>query len=94
MKGVKKFGKKGKHSPRYVSPYRILNHFWKVSYKLVLPANFAAVHPMFYISLLKKCISDSIFVVPLESMDDQDNLSYEEVPVEILDRQTRRLRIK
>ncbi|WMV41499.1 hypothetical protein MTR67_034884 [Solanum verrucosum] len=94
MKGVMRFGKKGKVSPRYVGPYRILKRIGKVAYELELPADLAAVHPVFHISLLKKCVGDPASIVPLESVAVKDSLSYEDVPVEILDRQVRRLRNK
>ncbi|WMV49956.1 hypothetical protein MTR67_043341, partial [Solanum verrucosum] len=48
----------------------------------------------FHISLLKKCVGDPAFVVPLQTVGVKDSLSYEDVPVEILDRQVRRLRNK
>ena len=94
MKGVMRFGKKGKLSPRYVGPYRILKRIGKVAYELELPADLAAVHPVFHISLLKKCVGDPASIVPLENVAVKDSLSYEDVPVEILDRQVRRLRNK
>ncbi|WMV33148.1 hypothetical protein MTR67_026533 [Solanum verrucosum] len=86
MKGVIRFGKKGKLSPRYVSPYKILNGVGKVSDELELPAELAAVHLVFNISLLKKCVGDPTFIVPLDSMAVKESLTYEDVPVEILDR--------
>ncbi|KAK6791688.1 hypothetical protein RDI58_010769 [Solanum bulbocastanum] len=92
MKGVIRFGKKGKLSLRYVGPYRISKRIDKVSYELELPANLAAVHPVFHVSLLKKCVGDPTSLVPLESVTVKDSLSFEDVPVEILDRQVRRLR--
>ena len=52
------------------------------------------MHPIFHISLLKKCVGDASSVVPLESVAVKDSLYYEDVPVEILDRQVRRLRNK
>ena len=58
MKGVMRFGKKGKLSPGYAVPYKILKRFVKVAYELELPAELAAVHPVFHISLLKKCMGD------------------------------------
>ncbi|WMV29128.1 hypothetical protein MTR67_022513 [Solanum verrucosum] len=85
MKGVMRFGKKGKLSPRYVGPYRILKWIGKVAYELELPTDLAAVHPVFHISLLKKCVGDPASIVPLESVAVKDSLSYEDVPVEILD---------
>ncbi|WMV09299.1 hypothetical protein MTR67_002684 [Solanum verrucosum] len=94
MKGVMRFGKKGKLSPRYVGPYRILKRIGKMAYELELPADLATVHPVFHISLLKKCVGDPASIVPLESVALKDSLSYEDVPVEILDRQVRRLRNK
>ncbi|WMV07796.1 hypothetical protein MTR67_001181 [Solanum verrucosum] len=56
MKGLMRFGKKGKLSPRYVGPYRILKRISKMAYELELPAKLAAVHPVFHILLLKKCV--------------------------------------
>ncbi|WMV41126.1 hypothetical protein MTR67_034511 [Solanum verrucosum] len=94
MKGVMRFGKKGKLSPSYVSPYRISKRIGKVSYELELPTDLAAVYPVFHISLLKKCVGDPASVVSLETMAIKYSLSYEDVPVEILDRQVRRLRNK
>ena len=66
----------------------------KVAYELKLPAELAAVHPVFHISLLKKCVGDPTSIVPLESLAVKDSLSYEDVPVEILDHQVKRLRNK
>ncbi|WMV51065.1 hypothetical protein MTR67_044450 [Solanum verrucosum] len=94
MKGVMTFGKKGKLSPRYVDPYLILKTIGKVAYELELPVDLAAVHPVFHISLLKRCVGDLASMVPLESVVVKDSLSYEDVPVEILDHRVRRLRNK
>ena len=89
-----RFGKKWKLSPRYVGPYKILKRVGKVAYDLELPAELAAVHSVLHISLLKKCVGDLAFVVPLEILVVKDSLSYKDVPIEILDRQVRRLRNK
>ncbi|WMV50861.1 hypothetical protein MTR67_044246 [Solanum verrucosum] len=94
MKGVIGFGKKGKLSPRYIGPYRIAKRIDNVAYELELPQELAAVHPVFNISMLKKCIGDPSLILPTESVRIKDSLSYEEIPIQILDRQVRRLRTK
>ena len=63
-------------------------------YELEFPAEFAALHPVFHISLLEKCMGDPASVVPLECVAVKDSISYEDVPVEILDRRVIRLRNK
>ena len=85
MKGVMRSGKKGKLSPRYVGPYKILKRTGKVANELELSAKLAAVHPVFHISLLKMCVGNPASIVPLESVAVNDSLSYEDVLVEILD---------
>ena len=65
-----------------------------MEYELELPAELAAVHPVFHISLLKKCVGDPASIVPLGSVVVKDSLSSEDVPIETLDRRVRRLRNK
>ncbi|WMV55120.1 hypothetical protein MTR67_048505 [Solanum verrucosum] len=78
MKGVMRFGKIGKLSPRYVSSYQILRLIDKVAYELDLPKDLASVHQVFHVSLLKKCIGDLTSIVPLENLGIKESLSYEE----------------
>ncbi|WMV58854.1 hypothetical protein MTR67_052239 [Solanum verrucosum] len=89
--GNKSMPKSISRSGGILGPYRILKRISKVSYELELPADLVAVHPVFHISLLKKCVGDPTSVVPLETVNVKDSLSYEDVPVEILDRQVRSL---
>ena len=64
----------------------------KVAYELDLPSDLEAVHPVFHVSMLHKCISDPSRVFPIDDVQVTEELSYEEKPVAILDRQVRRLR--
>ncbi|KAH0729882.1 hypothetical protein KY289_001070 [Solanum tuberosum] len=81
MKGFMRFGKKGKLNPRYISPYRISKRIGNVVYELDLPPELAAVHPVFHISILKKCMCDPSLIIPTEDIAIKDSLSYEEIPV-------------
>ena len=65
-----------------------------MAYELKMPTELAVVHPVFHISLLKKCLVDPTSGVPLESATVKNSLSYEDVPVGIFDRHVRRLRNK
>lgn len=94
MKGVMRFGKKGKLSPRYFSPYQIVRRIGKVAYELDLPADLEAVHPVFHVSMLHKYVGDPSRIFPVDDIQVTKELSYEEQPVAILDRQVRRLRNK
>ena len=64
----------------------------KVAYELDLPNDLGMVHPVFHVSMLRKFIGDENTIVPLQDVTIEENLSYEELPVEILDRQVKRLR--
>ena len=65
----------------------ILKRVGKVDYELELSSELTLVHPVFHVSMLKKCIGDPESIFPIEGLDVEENLSYEEVPVKILDRQ-------
>ncbi|WMV15000.1 hypothetical protein MTR67_008385 [Solanum verrucosum] len=92
MKGVMRFGNKGNLSPRYIGPNRISKRIGNVAYELELLPELTAVHPVFHISMLKKCIGDPSLIIATENIGIKDNLYYKEIPVETLDRQVRKLR--
>jgi hypothetical protein len=56
IRGVRRFGVKGKLAPRYVGPYQILARHGEVAYQLSLPEGLSAVHDVFHVSQLKKCL--------------------------------------
>ncbi|KAK6142450.1 hypothetical protein DH2020_022798 [Rehmannia glutinosa] len=94
MKGIMRFGKKGKLSPRYVGPYMIVERIGKVAYKLELPQEMASIHNVFHVSMLKKYVVDSSHVLTPQAIEIDESLSYEEKPIAILDREVKKLRNK
>ena len=94
MKGVMLFGKRGKLSPRYIGPFEVLKRVGEVAYELALPPGLSGVHPVFHVSMLKKYHGDGNNIIRLDSFLLDENLSYEEEPVAILDREVRKLRSK
>ena len=90
MRGVKRFGVKGKLAPRFVGPYRILERMGEVAYKLDLPEGLSGVQDVFHVSQLKKCHAEMADIplrdtVPLEVIQLDSDLTYEEKPVRILE---------
>ncbi|XP_055826358.1 uncharacterized protein LOC129894726 [Solanum dulcamara] len=72
----------------------IVRKVGKVAYKLDLPADLDAIHSVFHVSMLRKFVGDPSRVFPVQDIQVTEELSYEEQPVAILDRQVRRLRTK
>nr|GFB61300.1 putative reverse transcriptase domain-containing protein [Tanacetum cinerariifolium] len=91
-KEVVRFGKRGKLNPRYVRPYRVLEKFRTISYKLKLPQELSRVYNTFHVSNLKKCYSDDPLTVPLDGLRIDDQLHFVEEPVEIMDCEVKRLK--
>ncbi|GJQ98262.1 putative reverse transcriptase domain-containing protein [Tanacetum coccineum] len=91
-KGVVHFGKRSKLNPRYVGPFKVLAKVGKVAYRLELPQEFSRVHHTFHVSNLKKCYADEPLVMPLEGIHVDDKLQFVEEPVEIMEREIKRLK--
>ncbi|XP_059277907.1 uncharacterized protein LOC132032142 [Lycium ferocissimum] len=94
MKGVMRFWKKGKPSPRFIGLFDILSRMEEVAYKLALPPGLASIHLVFHVSMLKRYHGDGSFIIHWDSVFLDENLSYEEEPIDILDREVRKLRSK
>ena len=96
-KGVQRFGIKGKLSPRYIGPFEITEACGPVAYRLQLPYQLAAIHNIFHISQLKKCIKVPTEIIEQQAIEVEPDLSYAEQPLRILDtkeRATRRAKVK
>ena len=93
-KGVLRFGKHGKLSPRYIGPYRIVERIGEVAYRLELPSDHDRIHDVFHVSMLCKYIPDPSHVLIEQPVEIQENLTYEEEPVQILNLQEQVLRNK
>nr|GFA51454.1 putative reverse transcriptase domain, ribonuclease H-like domain, aspartic peptidase domain protein [Tanacetum cinerariifolium] len=91
-KGVVRFGKRGKLNPRYVAPFKVIEMVGSIAYKLELPEELSRVHNTFYVSNLKKCYANEPLAVPLDGLHFDDKLQFMEEPVEIMDREVKRLR--
>ena len=91
-KGVMRFGKKGKLSQRYIGPFEILDRVGNVSYRLALPPVLSHIHNVFHVSVLRKYMPDPSHVLEYEPINVREDLSYEEQPVQILDRKDQVLR--
>jgi hypothetical protein len=94
MKGMKRFGVKGKLAPRYIRPVPILEKCGAVAYKLDLPPSLTGVHDIFHVSQLKKCLKAPVDIVLLEVTPLEADLSYAEHPIKILDQKDRVTRHK
>ncbi|KAK6118932.1 hypothetical protein DH2020_047328 [Rehmannia glutinosa] len=69
MKGVMRFGKKGKLSPRYIGPFEILERIGRLAYRITLPPAPSEVHNVFNFSMLKKYIPDQSHILSYESLN-------------------------
>ncbi|KAL5810819.1 hypothetical protein ACOSQ3_027556 [Xanthoceras sorbifolium] len=93
-KKILRFRKKGKLSPRLIGPYKIIERVEPVAYRLALPLELEKIHDVFYVSMFRRYRSDPSHKVQTEAIEIQPDLTYEEEPMEILDREIKELRNK
>ncbi|CAA0821964.1 Unknown protein, partial [Striga hermonthica] len=92
IRGVVRFGKRGKLHPRFIGLFEVLERVGEVANRLALPPELSGIHNIFHASMLRKYVCDPDHVIPHTDIQVQPDLSYEERPVAVLDRQVRRLR--
>ncbi|GKC34161.1 hypothetical protein Tco_1046545, partial [Tanacetum coccineum] len=90
--GVVRLGKRSKLLPRYVGPFEVVERVGPVAYRLRLPQELVGIHDTFHISNLKKWLADVNMHVPLEEIRIDDKLRFVEEPIEIMDREVKKLK--
>jgi hypothetical protein len=94
MKGVCRFGIKGKLAPRYIGPYLIIDKYGSTSYQVELPSKLSGVHNVFHVSQLKGCLKPPTDVVVEDTIPLEPDLTYKTHPIKILDQRDRATRNK
>ena len=93
-RGVVRFGKRGKLSPRFIGPFEILERVGTVAYWLALPPSMSGVHEVFHVSMLQKYTPDPAHVVDWGQIEVDTDGTFEEGPVCIVDSRDQVLRRK
>jgi len=92
IKGVIRFRRRGKLSPKYIKPVEILRTVGEVAYELALPPTFLAIYPVFHVSMLRQYVPDESPMLQYIVVELDDRLTYIEEQVAILDKVVRQLR--
>ncbi|XP_074287851.1 uncharacterized protein LOC141613007 [Silene latifolia] len=92
--GIIRFRKQRKLRQRYIRPFEIAKRIGELAYRLYLPVELSRIHDVFHVSLLRKYIPDVSHVIKMPPIEVRENLTYEEQPVQILDRKEKVLRNK
>ena len=93
-RGVVRFGKRGKLSPRYIGPFEILERVGTVAYRLALPPSLSGVHEVFHVSMLRKYTPDPTHIVDWGELVIDADGTFEEGPMHIVDSRDQVLRYK
>jgi hypothetical protein len=94
IKGVSHFGVKGKLAPRYIGPFPVLEQYGALAYRLQLPKTLSAVHNVFHVSQLKKCLRVPDRTIEVTDVALESDLTYSEHPIRVLDQKDRITRRK
>nr|GEY34030.1 putative reverse transcriptase domain-containing protein [Tanacetum cinerariifolium] len=91
-KGFVGFGNRVKLNPRYIGPFKVLAKVGTVPYRLELPEQLSRFHSTFYVSNLKKCLSDDPLAISLDEVHIDDKIRFVEEPIEVMDCKVKRLK--
>jgi hypothetical protein len=89
MRGLRRFKVRGKLTPRFIGPFKILEKRGEVAYQLEFPPQLSDVHDVFHVSQLKKSLRVPEEQIPMEGLDAKEDLFYQEYPIKILDTSVR-----
>nr|GEZ43286.1 putative reverse transcriptase domain-containing protein [Tanacetum cinerariifolium] len=89
---VIRFRKRGKLSPRFIGPFKVIERIRPVAYKMELPDKLRRIHDTFHVSNIKRCFLNYDVFIPLDEVQLDDKLHFVEEPVEIMDREVKRLK--
>jgi hypothetical protein len=85
IQGMRRFKVKGKLSPRFIGPFKILKRVGEMAYQLELPNHLSDIHDVFHVSQLKECVCVPEEYLPMEELSVQGDLPYTEHPIKIID---------
>ena len=88
-KKILRFGRKGKLSPRFIGPFKILERVGPMAYRLALPMELAKLHDVFHVSILWRYRSDTWHILPVQDIQVKEDFTFDEEPKAILDREIR-----
>jgi hypothetical protein len=94
MKGVSRFRFKGKLAPRYIGPFLVLEQCGPLAYRLQFPETLSAIHNVFHVSQLKKCLRVHDRTIEVTDVVLEPDLTYSEHPIRVLDQKDRVTRKK
>ena len=93
-RGVIRFGKRRKLSPRFIGPFEILERVGTVVHRLDLPPSMLGVHEVFHVSMLRRYTLDPAHVVDWGEIEVDTDGTFEEGPVCIMDSRDQVLRCR
>nr|CAD1818373.1 unnamed protein product [Ananas comosus var. bracteatus] len=91
-RGIRRFGVRGKLSPRFVGPFEVMERVGPVAYRIALPPRLAGIHNVFHVSALRRYVFDPSYVIDFTPLEIGEDLRYEERLVRILAREMKELR--
>jgi hypothetical protein len=94
MRGVMRFEKKGKLSPYFIEPFEITQRVEKLAYRIALTPDLVRTNDVFHVSMLRKCIINPDVIMEYELLEIQEELTYVEEIVKIVDKKEQVLRTK